>query len=597
MLKERLKKVPLQPGVYLFKNQEGQILYVGKARVLRQRMRSYFQAPDKMHPKVKAMMARVEDFDFIVTHNEVEALILENNLIKSYKPKYNIDLRDDKSYPYIKVTVADRFPRVYIAREKKDRVSRYFGPYTDVTSLRDTLRLINAVFGLRSCRTMKARRRPCLNRDMGKCLSPCSGAISEEDYGQRVQGLIAFLEGDFQEIVREKEAEMNVAAGNLEFEKAARLRDQIQSLRQLGEKQQIELASPYDLDLLGWLGGEKESLALVFRIRAGKVVGKDTYWLKRPIPEGEDETMEFFIKHYYDENPDIPPEILLSHLPSASALLEDWLRSQASRRVKLRVPQRGDKKQLMDMLLENARLLLEEKEKEENRQFAALLHLARTLDLETLPQRLECFDVSHLAGEETVASMVVFTGGKPEKKAYRRFKIRTAQNNDTASMAEALRRRLENARQGNPAFLPEPDFILIDGGLGQVNAAAAVLQEMDLDIPLFALAEKKEEIYRPGENQPLRLAARDEGLHLLQRLRDEAHRFALAYNRQRRSKKVRASALDEIPGIGPQRKKNLLAHFTSVAKLKEASLEEMAAVPGMNRKAALAIMEYFHQQA
>ena len=596
MLKERLKKVPLQPGVYLFKNREGQVLYVGKARVLRQRMRSYFQAPERMHPKVKAMMAWVSDFDFIVTHSEMEALILENNLIKSYKPRYNIDLRDDKSYPYIKVTVADKFPRVYLAREKKDGVSRYFGPYTDVTSLRDTLKLLNGVFGLRSCRTMKSRRRPCLNRDMGKCLSPCSGEISEEEYSQRVQALITFLEGDFQEIVREKEKEMAMAARSLEFEKAARLRDQIQSLRQLGEKQKIELASPYELDLVGMLSGEKENLVLVFKVRSGKIVGKDTFWLKRPIQEDENEAMEFFIKHYYDENPDIPPEILLSHLPSESKLVEAWLKSRVSHRVELRVPQRGEKKQVLNMLLENARLLLEEKQREENKQLAALTHLARVLDLEVVPNRLECFDVSHLAGEETVASMVVFIGGQPEKKAYRHFKIRTQQNNDTASLAETVRRRLENARQANPAFLPEPDLILVDGGLGQVNAVAAVLQEMNLDIPMFALAEKNEEIYRPGKSQPLVLAARDNGLQLLQRLRDEAHRFAIEYNRKRRAKKIRSSALDEIPGIGKQRKKNLLVHFTSVAKIKEASLDEIAAVPGMNRKAALVVVEFFQNQ-
>ncbi|MDD3880288.1 MAG: excinuclease ABC subunit UvrC [Syntrophomonas sp.] len=595
MLKERLKKVPLQSGVYLFKNREGQVLYVGKARVLRQRMRSYFQAPEKMHPKVKAMMARVSDFDFIVTHTEMEALILENNLIKAYKPRYNIDLRDDKSYPYIKVSMADRFPRVYLAREKKDGMSRYFGPYTNVTSLRDTLKLLNAVFGLRSCRTMKSRRRPCLNRDMGKCLSPCSGEISEEEYGRRVEALITFLEGNFQEIVQEKEKEMTMAARNLEFEKAARLRDQIQSIRQLGEKQKIELASPCEFDLVGILSGERENLVLLFKIRSGKIVGKDTFWLNRPIQEDENEAMEFFIKQYYDENPDVPPEILLSHLPSDFKLLEAWLKSRIARRVELRVPQRGEKKQVLDMLLENARLLLEEKQREENTQNAALLHLSQVLDLEAVPDRLECFDVSHLGGEETVASMVVFSGGQPQKKAYRHFKIKTEQNNDTASLAEAVERRFQNARQANPAFLPEPDLILVDGGRGQVNAVAAVLKVMDIDIPLFGLAEKNEAIYRPGSAEPLLLAARDNGLQLLQRLRDEAHRFAIEYNRKRRSRKVRASALDGIPGIGEQRKKSLLAHFGSVARIKEASLDEIAAVPGMNRKAAGAVLDFFKE--
>lgn len=592
-MKDRLKNVPLQPGVYLFRDREDRVIYVGKARVLRSRMRSYFQNPAGMLPKVKAMMTRVGDFDYIVTATEVEALILESNLIKAYQPRYNIDLRDDKSYPYLKIT-AEKFPRLCIVREKKDKVSRYYGPYTEVGLLRETIKILTGIFPLRTCKTMPANSRPCLNRDMGKCTAPCTGQVKAEDYQQLVAGIVSYLEGNSQQLAEQIAAEMKQAAANLEFEKAARLRDQASALKVLGEKQQVSLDKAYDLDIIGMTGGEQYKLILVFKLRGGKIIAKDTFWLKRVVDETDDEAIEFFLKRYYEESQDIPAEILVSLLPPDVDLLQNWLKEVYKIRCRIWKPERGEKRRLLEMVMDNARLLWEERLLEENKNNRILEDLARALDLEVIPQRIECFDVSHLGGEETVASMAVATKGRADKKAYRRFKIRTEQNNDVASLSEALRRRFQEAQKGNQAFLPEPDLLLIDGGLGQVNAAQQVLQDMNLDIPVFGLAKKEEALFCPGKQDPIMLSRRDEGLKMLQRLRDEAHRFAIEYNRQRRGSKMSRSALDDIEGVGPKRKQALLLHFGSVARIKTASREELAQVPGLDRSTADRIHLHFH---
>ncbi len=541
-------------------------------------------------------MARVADFDYIVTTSEVEALILENNLIKSYQPRYNIQLRDDKTYPYLKVTTGEDYPRVTLVREEKDGVSRYFGPYTDVTSLRETLKLLNLIFPLRTCKTLRMGKRPCLNHDINRCLAPCSGEIKKEEYRQVVDGLLDFMEGNSRELLEQKEEEMKVAAARLEFEKAAHLRDQIESIKKVGEKQKISFENPYNLDVIALSGKEKEHLVLLFKIRVGTIVAKDTFWLNRAIDEEEAQLMEFFLKRYYSDRSDIPTEILLSHLPEGVEVLESWLRAEKGRKVRLRVPQRGDKKSLLDLVVNNGALLWQEKHEKEQKNQAILKQLSQVLNLEVVPQRIECYDISHLSGEETVASMVVFTGGMADRKAYRRFKMKIDQNDDFASLSEALQRRFKRAREGDAAFLPEPDLILIDGGAGQVNAVHRVLQEMQVNIPLFSLAKKNEEIYRPGPAAPLRLSRRDEALQLLQRLRDEAHRFAIEYNRQRRSGKVRASSLDGIEGIGPARKKKLLSHFGSVKAIQQASVEELLQLPGINRTVAENVYKHFHKR-
>ncbi|MGI6434156.1 MAG: excinuclease ABC subunit UvrC [Syntrophomonadaceae bacterium] len=587
-LKERLKDVPCKPGVYLFKDGDGRVLYVGKAKILRNRLRSYFQPPHRLDPKVKAMVSRVADFDYIVTGSEVEALILENNLIKSYHPRYNIFMRDDKTYPYLKITTAEPYPRVYITREKKDGVSRYFGPYTDAAALKETMKLLTGIFPLRTCKTLKRQLRPCLNRDLEKCLAPCSSAVSVEEYAHHVEGLIRFMEGHQDYIVEQLEREMHAAAQALEYEKAARLRDQLQSINSLNARQKVSLEKPYHLDVAVMIVDARPSLALVFKIRRGRLVGKDTFWLHQAMDEPAEEMSSFFLRRYYAENPDIPGEIVMNLLPADLALLQDWFKQLTGKKVRLHLPQRGTKKGLLDMVLENARLLWEEKQRSDQHCQAALQQLSLDLKLEVVPQRIEGYDASHLGGEDTVAAMVVFTAGRPDHKNYRRFKIKLEQNNDYASLAEALRRRFTEARQGNPAFLPEPDLILIDGGVGQLHAAREVMQSLQVDVPVVALAEREETIYQP-DARPLILPRRNQGLMLLQRVRDEAHRFAIEYNRRRRGKKLTKSILDDIAGIGPRRKQLLLECFGSVAALSRASEEQIAAVKGIGPRAARAV--------
>lgn len=595
-MRDRLKKVPLQPGVYIYKDSEGRVIYVGKAKLLRNRMRSYFQASEKLEPKVRAMMNRVASFDFIVTSNEMEALLLEDNLIKAHHPRYNILFRDDKTYPHLKLTVADEFPRLAMVREKKDGVSRYFGPYTNAGSLRENLRVLSSIFMLRSCKTFSRRERPCLNHDIGRCLGPCVGKVSSEEYQALVRNLITFMEGDYLQLVKSSEMQMKEAAANLEFEKAARLRDQVQSLKRLGEKQQVALATPLNLDLAALITAPRSALGLIFKIRRGKLINKDSFWLTRVMEESEAEMMEVLLRGYFAEAHDTAEELLVNHLPANRQLLSEWFKERSGHRVEIRTPLKGEKRRLMEMVENNARLLLEEQLNQEDKKQRVLLDLSRALNLETVPERIECYDVSHLGGTETVASMVVFTHGAPDKKAYRRFKIKQEQNDDYSSLAETLQRRFREARQGNPNFLPEPDLLVIDGGLGQLHAAQRVLDELGEDVAVISLAKKREEIFRPGQGESLILPRRDEGLQLLQRLRDEAHRFAISYNRQRRNKKITSSLLDEIPGVGEKRKKALLQHFGSVNRIRAASPEEISSLPGISLNLARDICDYLQRQ-
>jgi excinuclease ABC subunit C len=583
-LKERLHKVPLKPGVYLFKDGQDRVLYVGKAKLLRQRMRSYFQNPEALQVKVRALMTHVHDFDYIVTASEMEAFILENQLIKSYQPHYNIDLRDDKTYPYLKIT-AETFPRAMIVRERKRPPHKYYGPFTDVGSLRTTLHMLLKAFPLRTCKSMKNRTRPCLNYDLGLCRAPCVGKITPEDYQKLVQELMAFMEGG-SALTRQLENEMRAAAAASNFERAALLRDQWQSLKALEEKNQVELHQEKDLDVVGMIEGPQENLALVFQIRRGRISGKDTFWLKKPLADSREAALSFFLRDYYMQSADPPAEICVDQLPEDAALLEEWLRSRFDRRVEIKIPRRGEKKALLDMLTENARTLWEEKHQENLRQTEILKNLAQQLELEVLPRRIECYDISHLAGTETVASMVVFTDALPDNKAYRHFKIHQEQNDDFLSMRETITRRFEEAKKGNSAFLPEPDLLLIDGGLGQVNAVYMIVQEMQVDIPVRGLAKRNEEIYFPGRSTPLKLNHRDAGLLLLRHIRDEAHRFAITYNRKRRNSKLTASQLDQIPGIGPKRRQALLQHFGSVAALRRAETADIAQVEGISAQLA-----------
>lgn len=595
-LKERLKAVPQLPGVYLFKNLNGDVIYVGKARILRNRLRSYFQDPDKLDPKVRAMMSRVNDFDYIVTSGDMEALILESNLIKSHQPRYNILLRDDKSYPYLKVTLQEDYPRITMTREKHHDDSRYFGPYTNVTAIKSVLRLLTDLFPIRTCKDFRVGKRPCLNRDIGRCLAPCTGEVDPETYREMIRRVIAFLEGDTAGIARQVETEMKEAAENLEFEKASRLRDTLVAIRKLSEEQKVVSTTLREMDLIALAGSANDRLVVVFRIRGGKLVGKDSYRLQASLAQDEGEVMSFFIRHYYRDIPDIPGEILVSHSPGDRELLESWLREKRGGKTVIRVPIRGEKKRLLDMTRENAILLWEERLRRDDTNRGVLVELARVLGLEVVPERIECYDISHLGGEETVGSMVVFTGGVKDPRAYRRFKLKE-QNNDYQAMAEVLRRRLEAGFRGEQSFLPLPDLILVDGGLGQVNTAHQVLRELGADIPVISLAKRHEEVFRPGDPQGLRWPRNSEILKLLQRIRDEAHRFAVQHNRKRIRKRSLISVLDHIEGIGEKRRQELLKAFGSLDRIKEATPEELSRVPGMNRRAAQAVYEFFHRQA
>jgi excinuclease ABC subunit C len=594
-LKQRLKAVPQLPGVYLFKNLNGDVIYVGKARILRNRLRSYFQDPVKLDPKVRAMMSRVNDFDYIVTANELEALILESNLIKSYQPRYNILLRDDKSYPYLKITLQEDYPRMIMTREKHHDESRYFGPYADVTALKNIMRLLTDLFPIRTCKNLRVGSRPCLNRDLGRCLAPCTGEVDREEYMEMIQQVISFLEGNTAGLVRQLESEMQVAAQNLEFETASRLRDTLAAIRKMSEDQKVVSSSQLEIDLIALAGSEKDRLVVVFRIRGGRLVGKDSYRLQASLAQEEEEVFSFFIQHYYRDNPDIPAEVLVSHTPEDKDLLESWLRENRGVRTTIRVPVRGEKKGLLDMTRENAVLLWEERLRQDDTTQGVLIELARVLGLETVPERIECYDISHLGGEETVGSMVVFTGGTKDSKSYRRFKLEE-QNNDYQAMATVLRRRLQAGLRGDQAFLPMPDLIMVDGGLGQVNAADQVLRELEVDIPVIGLAKRHEEVFRPGDSKGQRWPRNSEILKLLQRIRDEAHRFAIEHSRKRVRKRSLVSVLDHIGGIGERRRQELLKAFGSVEKIKQATVEELAQVPGMNRRAAQAVYDFFHRE-
>jgi excinuclease ABC subunit C len=595
ILKQRLKAVPQLPGVYLFKNLNKDVIYVGKARLLRNRLRNYFQDPVRLDPKVRAMMSRVEDFDYIVTSSELEALILECNLIKSYQPRYNILFRDDKSYPYLKITLQEDFPRMIMTREKRHDDSRYFGPYADVTALKDIMRLLADLFPIRTCKEFKMGRRPCLNRDLGRCLAPCTGEVDQETYSQMVLQVIAFLEGETAALSRQLEAAMQVAAQNLEFETASSIRDTLAAIKKMSEDQKVVSSSPLETDLIALAGSEKDRLVVVFRIRGGKLIGKNSYRLQAILAQEVGEVFSFFIQQYYQDNPDIPPEILVSHSPADQDLLESWLREQRNVRTTIKIPIRGEKKKLLDMARDNAVLLWEERLRRDDTNQGVLIELARVLGLEVVPERIECFDISHLGGKETVGSMVVFVEGAKDSKSYRRFKLEE-QNNDYQAMATVLRRRLQAGIRGDKAFLPLPDLIMVDGGLGQVNAAAQVLLEMETEIPVIGLAKKHEEVYRPGDSQPFRWPRSSEMLKLLQRIRDEAHRFAIEHSRQRVRKRSLVSVLDHVEGIGERRRQELLKAFGSLEKIKAATPEELAQVPGMNRRAAQSVYDFFHHQ-
>ncbi|CUH94388.1 UvrABC system protein C [Propionispora sp. 2/2-37] len=593
-LEEKLAHLPDKPGVYLMKDEQGKIIYVGKAVVLKNRVRSYFQSSRNHSPKVRSMVSRIADLEYIVTASEMEALILECNLIKKHRPKYNISLRDDKSFPYIKVTVNEPFARVYATRKVQKDGSRYFGPYTNAGAVHETLRLLKKLFPLRTCRRLDAPR-PCLQYHIKRCLAPCAGKVSESTYQEMIKAVCLFLEGRSEDMAKSLRRQMEAAADNLEFEQAARLRDQLIAVEKITEKQNIVTGSG-DQDAIGLARSAAGICVQVFFIRSGKMVGRDHFLLTGGDDEEDADILAAFLKQYYSRTTFVPREVLLPMEVAEQPLLAEWLTSLKGGKVLVEIPKRGTKKDLVNMAAGNAALVLEEQaikiQDRADRTEGAVLELGRYLGMEGLPERMECFDISHTQGSETVASMVVFEGGLPKKDDYRRFKLRTVEGkpDDFKSMQEVLLRRYREAAA------PLPDLIIIDGGKGQLSAALEVIRGVGLaDIMVVGLAKEFEHIFREGESDPLILPRHSQALYLVQRIRDEAHRFAITYHRKLRSKRNMVSILDHIGGIGEKRRKALWSTFGSLAKIKQASVEELAAAPGMTRPAAEAVYEFFRR--
>lgn len=614
-IEEKLKLLPARPGVYLYRNDEGKIIYVGKAVSLKNRVRSYFQAGANHPPKTRIMVEKIADLDFIVTDSEVEALILEQNLIKEYRPHYNILLKDDKSYPYLKVTLAEDFPRVMITRRHVKDGSRYFGPYTRVGAVNETLRLLKKLFPFRACNQKEPppRKRPCLNQHINRCLGPCCGLVDREKYRAMIQEVCLFLEGRQEDLLKSLLARMEEASQKLEFEKAALIRDQIQAVREVVEKQKIISGGFEDRDVVAMAGAHDEACVMVFFIRGGKLIGREHFMLKGTEGLSRAEVTGAFIKQYYSSVDIIPGEILLAEeLKDEADVIEKWLTGKKGARVYLKTPRRGEKKKLVEMVAKNASLTLDQVRSEETARHddakGALAGLAEALGLEQPPQRLECYDISNTQGRESVASMAVLEGGKPAKDQYRRFKINTVEGpDDFASMQEALRRRFTRAREERELintgqmsskaakFHRLPDLVIVDGGKGQLSAARHVMRELGFaHIPACGLAKQEELLFIEGSPDPVVLPKESPSLHMVQRLRDEAHRFAVTYHRNLRGKAGLKSLLDEVEGIGEVRRRALLKAFGSLAEIEKATPEQLAAIEGMNRKAARAVYDFFH---
>lgn len=604
-LQTKLENLPTNPGVYLMKNDQGEIIYVGKAVNLRNRVRSYFRELKPEQAKTKALVKHIADLEYILADNELEALVLECNLIKKYKPKYNISLKDDKTYPYLKITNED-YPQVLVTRKVLRDGARYFGPYPSVNELRNSLELIRKIFPFRSCRQkVFTNDRPCLNAHIQMCYAPCIGRISKEDYNAMIDQIALFFEGKQDGLVKRLRQEMEQAAENLQFEQAARLRDQLQGIEQIMTQQKAALGSDGDEDVIAMARGLNQCCVQIFFIRNGKIVGRENYFLRGTDDSSRGEVITSFMKQFYLNCQFIPRNILLETELEEQDILEQWLTEKKESRVYLKVPKRGQAKELVELVGRNALEALTKQELEDSyqqqRTTGALEQLQQMLGLPRLPQRMECYDISNTQGTESVASMVVFVDGKPKKDQYRRFKIKTVEGaNDYASLREVLLRRfrrgLEEQADENTEgkFHILPDMIMMDGGRGQVNVALQVLQELGLDIPVCGMVKDNHHRTRGlyYQNEEISIDTQSEPFLLITRMQDEAHRFAITYHRSLRGKRNLASILDDIPGVGEKRKKNLLKHFGSFTKIREASVEQLAEADGISKAVAEEIYTY-----
>jgi len=613
-IKQILKNLPAKPGVYLHKNEQDKVIYVGKAVNLRSRVRSYFHKSAQANQKTGRLVSEIADIEFIVADSELEALLLENTLIKKHRPRYNVRLKDDKRYPYIKVHWQEPFPRVTTTRRLQNDGARYYGPYTAAWAAYQTLDLVRKIFPYLTCtRTITGQdERACLYYHIGRCAAPCIGVVDQQAYREIIQGLCDFLGGQTEPVVAQLRREMEAAAEKLDFERAAQIRDQIKAIDQIVEKQKVVNTSSVNEDVVAFARNEADACVQVFFIRHGKLVGRDYFLLEGTADEENAEIMASFLKQFYDQATTIPPKIVLPEDIDELMIIRDWLKSKRGANVMMKVPRRGKHKELLEMATQNAVETLNPLQaqwaSDESKQTEALAELQQALDLAEPPLRIECYDISTLQGTNTVGAMVTFAKGVPRKSDYRRFKIRTVQGQDDyASMQEMLRRRFRRMAQAestpksaiaggttpDESWALIPDLIIIDGGKGQLNAALAVLDEFELRdaIHIVGLAKREEEIFLPDQPAPVILPQKSQGLFLVQRIRDEAHRFGVSYHRNLRGKSAINSTLDDIRGIGPKRRRALLRVFGSLEAIRNASLEQLATVPGMNKKIAQIVKE------
>ena len=617
---EELKKLPRKPGVYIMRDDKDVILYVGKAINLHNRVRSYFRENIGRGPAIDQMVSLIARFEYIVTDSELEALVLENNLIKENSPKYNTLLKDDKTYPYIKVTVGEDYPRILFSRTMKKDKSRYFGPYTSAAAVKDTIELLNKLYQLRTCNRVLPRdtglERPCLNYHIKQCLAPCQGYVSKEEYRQQVAGALEFLNGNYSPILKDLEEKMNKAAEELEFEEAARYRDLLSSVRQVSQKQKITEGVGEDKDILALYQDETEAVVQVFFVRDGKLIGREHYYMTHVPENNKPAILQDFVKQFYAGTPFIPRELMLQYEIEDAELIEKWLSERKGSRVYLKVPKIGSKEKLVELAAQNAKLVLsqdrEKLKREEGRTIGAVKEISDLLQLPlTGTARMEAYDISNINGFENVGSMVVYEKGKPKRSDYRKFKIKSVSGpDDYACMREVLTRRFRHGMEESKeleeqemdqeygSFTKFPDLILMDGGRGQVNIALSVLEELGIDIPVCGMV--KDDNHRTRglyyHNIELPIDTHSEGFKLITRIQDEAHRFAIEYHRSLRSKTQVKSVLDDIPGVGPARRKALMRHFKSLEEIRQASVEELMEIPEMNERTAEEIVTFFASQ-
>ena len=609
-IQEELKKLPGKPGVYLMHDEKDEIIYVGKAISLKNRVRQYFQTSRSKGVKIDQMVTHITRFEYIVTDSELEALVLECNLIKEYRPKYNTMLMDDKTYPFIKVTVDEPFPRIMMARRMAKDKAKYFGPYTSAGAVKDTIELIRKIYKVRSCNRRLPRdtgkERPCLNYHIHQCDAPCQGYVSQEDYRRSIDEVLRFLNGNFDSILKELEQKMMRASENMEFEKAIEYRELLGSVKKISQKQKITDTAGNDRDIMAMAADQSDAVVQVFFIRGGRLIGRDHFYLK--IMEGElpGEILSSFIKQFYAGTPYIPSELMLPQEIEDTEVLEEWLSQKRGHKVQIKVPKKGTKEKLVELAARNAQLVLqtdrERLKREEGRTIGAVKEIAKLLGLENIV-RMEAYDISNISGFASVGSMVVYEKGRPKKNDYRKFKIKSVQGpDDYASMEEVLTRRfrhgLEEKKEGGEggSFTAFPDLILMDGGKGQVNIALQVLDNLHLTIPVCGMV--KDDNHRTRglyfNNKEIPIDRNSEGFKLITRIQDEAHRFAIEFHRKLRSKEQVHSVLDDIPGVGPARRKDLMKHFASLDEIRAATVEDLKRLPSMNEKSAEELYQFFH---